>query len=414
MTHGTFSATDLDRNMPTPLGRRAQNAALYQSNFGGEAYSCFPPYHLAGVQAFTILPIFYGSTTVFGPPDIPATGLLASEIMQKTDLTSIYVPPAVIEEWVQRPEALEQAAKLDFVLYGSGPLSPSTGNLLDEVCNLCQVHGSTEIGKIQLLVPLKGNWAYLEPNPCEELDMQEFEDQEAYEMVLHQNSALNHRRSLHHNFPDYNTWRTGDLFLPHPEKLGLWSFYGRVDELIILSDSHKINPVPLTGEKNQGHGSDDLVERIWPTIEKVNRSTPAYGQILRSMVILSSVNKPFVRAPKGSVVRSLTLERYSEEMENIYAEGSFPAQTVTNTIEDINLSTIKQSLYKSVMTVLPGDEISDNVDLFHSGLDSLKVSELKNIIHSGLRGKKINRQCPICDKNCLQASHHSKPSKSDL
>ena len=47
-----------------------------------------------------------------------------------------------------RTPALEQAAKLDFLLYGGGPLSPSIGNMLDEVCNYYQMYGSMQIGPV--------------------------------------------------------------------------------------------------------------------------------------------------------------------------------------------------------------------------------------------------------------------------
>ena len=104
MTNGTFPATDLDRTTPTPPGRRAQNAALFAFPDGGKVYSCFPPYHLAGVQAFTTLPIFYGSTAVFGPSSMPASGHLLSEIMRYVEPKAVYVPPAITESWMQLPE----------------------------------------------------------------------------------------------------------------------------------------------------------------------------------------------------------------------------------------------------------------------------------------------------------------------
>lgn len=47
MTHGTFSVTDNDRNMPIPPGRRAQNGAQFNFDGGGRFFSCFPPYHVS-------------------------------------------------------------------------------------------------------------------------------------------------------------------------------------------------------------------------------------------------------------------------------------------------------------------------------------------------------------------------------
>ena len=152
------------------------------------------------------------------------------------------MPPFILEQWVQEPSGLEQAQQLDFVLYGGGPLSAATGNPLSQATDVSQMYGSAETGQIQLLVPQKGKWAYMKWNPYEEVDMQP-STEDAYEMVLHQDPKFSKRRTLHHNFPDVMQWRTGDLFVLHPTKVGLWRFLTRVDDLILLSSGHKVNPV---------------------------------------------------------------------------------------------------------------------------------------------------------------------------
>ncbi|KAL8791204.1 MAG: hypothetical protein Q9213_000161 [Squamulea squamosa] len=438
MTHGTFSATDLDRSTPTPPGRRAQNAALFAfAGGGGNAYSCFPPYHLAGVQAFTILPIFYGSTAVFGPADIPANARLVTEIMRQVKLKAIYVPPAILESWVRLPGSLEQAATLDFVLYGGGPLSPMVGKALDEVCNLCQVYGSAEIGQVQLLIPLKGNWAHIEPNPYEEIDMQFSKHHGAYEMVLHRNPDLNRRRSLYYNFPQVGTWRTGDLFLPVAGNPGVWDFYGRADDLILLSNGHKINPAAIeayllghslvSGALVAGSGRPYpaivlelqsgaiekrwswLIECIWPIIEEVNRSLPSYSQILRSMILFASIEKPFIRAPKGSIVRKTTLDIYAEELDKLYSSPAGAESVGSNTVEDMILVTIRRFVSASVKSVLPDIDVSHTDNLFNKGLDSLKMIELRNVLRKGFRNDgSFNRSTFALD------TIYDNPSISDL
>ena len=34
-----------------------------------------------------------------------------------------------------------------------------------------------------------------------------------------------------------------DLFKPHPRDSKLWQFFGRVDDIVVLSNGHKFNPV---------------------------------------------------------------------------------------------------------------------------------------------------------------------------
>ncbi|KAK2868034.1 hypothetical protein FQN49_003230, partial [Arthroderma sp. PD_2] len=159
MTHGAISVTDNDTHMPVPAGRRAQNAAQFNFCDSGRFYSCFPPYHMAGVQAYIIIPVFSKTATVvMGPPMTPPSGFLLSEIMKQQHLRGFYAPPFIIEQWATEPMALEQAKSLKFVLYGGGPLSPSVGNALSKVTDVCQMYGSLEIGQVQMLIPLPGQW----------------------------------------------------------------------------------------------------------------------------------------------------------------------------------------------------------------------------------------------------------------
>ena len=373
---------------------------------------------LAGIQATVILPIFSTSATiVLGPPNVPASGNLVREVMSQQRLSAIYVPPSIIEQWVKGPEGLLQAKQLSFVLYGGGPLSPVIGDALSQVTDVCQMYGSAETGQIQLLVPQKGEWAYMEWNPYEEVDMQPSVDG-AYEMVLHQDPRFARRRSLNHNFPDIATWRTRDLFVPHPSKIGLWRFHARLDDLIILSNGHKIHPVAmesviqghplLSGALVIGTGKsqpallieitpdarnmemDDVIDQIWPTIQQANEQTPGYGQIVRSKVAVAVPDKPFLRAPKGTIVRTLTLEAYAGEIEALFVESTTPFEDATlNGLDENPLEAITHFLRASVASLLGTASWTDDDDLFVLGMDSLKATELSSRIRRAFKHQKV-------------------------
>ena len=120
-----------------------------------------------------VLPIYSTTATVvIGPADRPATGHLASQIMQQYQLRAIFCPPAIFEQLVQEPKGLEQAKRLDFLSYAGGPLSTITGDLLSQVTDVCQFYGSTETGAIPTLVPRRDDWASLEWHPSYGIDMQ--------------------------------------------------------------------------------------------------------------------------------------------------------------------------------------------------------------------------------------------------
>ncbi|KAK8054430.1 NRPS-like enzyme [Apiospora saccharicola] len=447
LTHGTFSVTDIDRHMPVPEGRHAQNGDMFNFKGGGRFYSCFPPYHLAGVHAYIDLPIFSSSATVvFGPGNMPPSGHLLKEILKYQDVCAFYVPPVIIEQWAAEPLASEQAKKLRFVLFGGGPLSPRIGNWLSQVTNVCQMYGSLELGQIQLLVPKPDRWGYLELNPFEEADMQLVEEEEqTYEMVLHQgNPRVDAHRSLSHNFPSVKTWRTGDLFVQHPTEAGLWRFHSRVDDLIVLSSSHKIRPLAmetmiqghplLSGALVVGQGrpepllvvepspqtyldtaiatdSQAFIDVIWPAVDEANMIAPTYAHIDRSMIIVARHDTPFIRAPKGTVVRKLTVQAYAADIEAAYADGEdhlvsghaidskTPTALPSREIDAYLLPAFKEFLRKHVQRNLSNKDVvfEDSDDLFLKGLDSLGCLRLSKSINDGLmgRGKSTRSASPV-------------------
>ncbi|KAF7951727.1 hypothetical protein EAE96_007026 [Botrytis aclada] len=412
MTHGTFSVTDNDRNIPTPPGRRPQNGAQFHFKDGGRFYSSFPPYHLAGLQSFLILPVFYGATIIVGSPGLPPSGQLVGNLVRKwkNSIKAFYVPPSIIEQWAQEPDIESLASSLDFILYGGGPLSPAVGNFLSQHTSVCQMYGSTEMGQLQLLIPLSNEWEYLEFNPYEEVDMQESHDG-GCELVLHQDERFAKSRCLSHTLPHVKEWRTGDLFKRHPGKPNLWKFYTRLDDLILLSTGHKINSNAIelnlashplisgaivvgTGrpslailielESVDGLHDEDIMHSIWTAIEEGNQLVPEFARITRSRIGLSIPSKPFYRNPKGTIVRSLTINSYEKEIDELFNQYMVADHPVLHsTSPEAIMDFVRRTVQSVLPPAFPG--IGDTVDLFSLGLDSLKVGEVVQTMTHGLK-----------------------------
>ncbi|TGJ87546.1 hypothetical protein E0Z10_g1201 [Xylaria hypoxylon] len=418
MTHGTFACTDNDRNMPVPEGRVPQNAAQFDFEGG------------AGVHAYIDLPIFYDrATVVFGPSNLPPSGYLLSEILKHQPVRAFYVPPSIIEEWASEPIATEQVKQLDFVLFGGGPLSLNIGQRLSEVTNVCQMYGSLELGQVQLLLPQPGEWLYMEFNPFEEVDMQSCGDG-SFEMVLHQDSKFSLRRSLWHNFPNVKEWRTGDLFVPHSLKPGLWRFHGRLDDLIVLSSSHKLRPLemetliqgdpllsgalvvgqgkpeplliiePKTGAYPNNSNPKAFIDRVWNTIVEANKIAPSYAKISRSRIILADPERPFSRAPKGTVVRKLTTKAYADDIDAAFRDDNVNRAEVCEitTMEHIDcfiLPGLKKFVRAHVAEHLQSLQIMDTDNIFLHGLDSLGAASLSRSLQRGV----ANRIRPLNGSN---------------
>ena len=350
------------------------------------------------------------ASPVLDPPHLPPSGPMISQIMEHQKLRAVFAPPVIVEQLMQEPKGLDQIRQLDFLPYAGGPLTSSTGNTISKVTSLCSSYGTTETGNITGLFPSQDDWAYLDWHSAYGVDMQPTVDC-AYELMLHKSSNEEQGRPVFEAFPDTQDWRTGDLFKPHPSKTDLWSFYGRTDDIIVMSNSAKFNPSPmestvqddphLTGALIFGQGKaqaallvepkvdvDDhqsLIARIWPTIEKANAQGPGQARIIRSMTLIASPGKRFVRAPKGSVVRKMTIDLYAAELENLYSQEPNPGeQTGPVLTATYGLDTIRQFVNSQVQSCFPSRTMEPMIDFYVCGLDSVKTVELIVLLRAGM------------------------------
>ena len=356
---------------------------------------------------------------MLGPPQRPPSGSLISEVMRYQDIRGLYIPPSIAEQLLQQPNGLDHFKKLKFLCYAGGPLSPSAGEIISQVTQVCQFYGSTETSLIQQLAPSREDWHYMEWHPSCNLEMEPSED-EAYEMVLHTSPKSGWISALSYNFPDIITWRTRDLFRPHPNKPGLWRFHGRRDDIIVLSNSEKFNPVPMetiiqghplvSGALIVGQGRFQaalLIEpklevqdpfefktAVWSFVEKANCHAPGQARIVFSKTIIAGVDKPFQRAAKGTVVRKLTERSYASEIEAVYAEETLEEhQSGSFTFKSNAMDDVKQLVCDVVMNSFPGPHISNDVDLYVLGLDSLKTAEIAGRLRRALQRHHSTSSC---------------------
>lgn len=336
--------------------------------------------------------------------------------MRRFNLKALFCPPNVYEQLLQETDALESAKKLEFVMYAGGPLTTTTGTALSKVTDVCGFYGSTETSPVQALVPLREDWDTLEFHPLQGTDFQPSDD-DAYELVLHHDPKLEGIRGLDCNFRDFEEWRTKDLFRPHATKPNLWRFHGRTDDIIVLSNSEKFNPVPSEAIINshplvnaalivgQGYfqaallvesvktakSISELIDELWPTIERANSQAQSHGRIVKSMVAIADSSKPFERAGKGTVVRKLTAEKFAGEIAALYSDLESGKMQGGPTLSDSkDAGSIQDFVSRAVAFSFPLKNIKPSDDLYVRGLDSLKTVEIVAVLRSGL-GKRDTR-----------------------
>ena len=217
--------------------------------------------------------------------------------------------------------------------------------------------------------------------------------------------------------PNLQEFSPQDLYSKHPTKQGLWRYRGRTDDVIVFVNGEKLNPVTMEGiigshpevesalvfgtggfqsgvllelkqSTSSEEGSARLLNSIWPYIERANRSCPAHGQISKGLAIFTSVQKPMMRAGKGTVQRGNTIKLYEEEIKALYEsnkatmQGFPPAQ-----IKFEDESTLRTSLRNFMFGKIGLKEIADEDDFFATGLDSLQVANTARRINAAAKSQ---------------------------
>ncbi|KJR88497.1 NRPS-like enzyme [Sporothrix schenckii 1099-18] len=419
ITNGVYSVYDSHRKAETIPGRINQCYQLLDLE-GDRFFNPFPPFHLAGLFAMSIMPVFYACIVCTGPPDKPPSGALLSRAMQllarqQKRIRAAWCPPAVIEQLADQPGGFAQIASLDWIMYTGGPLAPAVGDRICHVTNVCQLYGSTETGPHMSLIPLPHNWSYFEWHPTYANDMEPMGDG-TFEMVVRKgDGSQDWIRHLRQAYPDVDVWRTRDLFVQSPHSDKLWRFVGRRDDVLVLSNGEKFNPVDMEGVVT-GHplvrgalivgtarfqaalvvepmtplvvSERDFVDALWPTIEQANSVGPAHGRIFRSKVLVAAPDKPFVRAGKGTVIRGRTTKLFEHELDALYREdddASLSAAAASVASFDA-LEDVTAFVRASVTGLFPttAAPLADDDDVFARGLDSLQTLELTKILRRAL------------------------------
>ncbi|KAH9883223.1 hypothetical protein F4778DRAFT_56041 [Xylariomycetidae sp. FL2044] len=416
MTHGSFAVLDNEHNLPDVPGRRKRDWSMW--TFDGEArvYTVFPFFHLAGFLSLTLQTIFMNASPVLGPPHLLPEPALLKQVILNQKLRSMFLPPAVIEGLLHEPNGIDYFKGLDFMVYSGAPFSPVNGDLLSKVVEIISPFGSTEVYPQPKLAPSTEDWAYHEFNPFVKHNMELYDANEGtYELVILVDESTKDTAAAYHNLPGISEYHTKDLFVQHPEKPQLYRYYGRRDDIIVLANGEKFNPIPLevsvqghpalkgafvigSGRRTaallvepkellDGSGRHKLLDDLWPLISKSNHLIPGQGRIQRSKVLCGTPEKPFMRTGKGTIVRRLTEAAYENEIEQLYDDKSAQADLLGLQLRptlNYELNDIMKFCHSVIATSLPiAATIGDDDDFITYGLDSEQTLEIiSNLKHT--------------------------------
>ncbi|KAK0707252.1 hypothetical protein B0H67DRAFT_612024 [Lasiosphaeris hirsuta] len=406
---GCIGIVEKIQSIPNPDGRRHMHDEMYNSRL---IVIMLPFFHAFGTNLL-IRSIYHQGPLVLLPPGKPPTAELMLEAMEKTNPSAIACSPSILEDMSNLPRGIEAISKLEHIFYGGAPLALSCGDKLTKMTTLTNAIGSTEAFFMASYINLDpADWEYFEFNPESGAVMEPTPDPALAELVVKPRPDSDFVFYVH-NFPDVAEWRTKDLFERHATKPTLWRYVGRMDDIMVLSNGEKINPVSFE-KAVEGHpwvrsalmvgsgrfqaalvldpapeqvsfDTEAFIDQVWPWVEQANASYPAHGRVWRSMITLASPEKPFQRAPKGSVMRRATNQLYEKEIGLLYGKQDSDAGADGTELGDASTRDIVRS---AVQSVLPGrvQDLTDSADLFGLGMDSLQVLQLSKMLGRELRG----------------------------
>ena len=283
--------------------------------------------------------------------------------------------------------------------------------MISEYTRVLTQIGSTEVGNIQRLVPPKEDWEYYFWHPSAGIDMREV-GENLYELFIVKDPKLDLYQGVFTTFPEINEWTMSDVYSRHPDpsKSGLYTYRGRVDDVVVLNNGEKLTPAtmeailtsdpvvscamvvgdhrfqpaaliePTNGTPEDPQAQEELKKKVIPSLEQVNQHASGHAQLDEYHIMLTSNDRPIVRLGQGKIQRRKTKDQYEKEIDQLYQEVD--NDKLDSKIENIpgltysdqhSLQQWLQCLFKEMCGLY---DLPVDLDIFEAGVDSLQIARM--------------------------------------
>lgn len=390
---------------------------LLHDYYDTRVYLTFPFYHGAGLVNGMLWPIYHGTTIVLGPQR-PVSLDLMKQLIRRTQPTSIFTAPSLVEEISKDAEFLQLLQGIKALAYGGGPVSVEAGDRIWKHTKLRLSIGTTEAGWLPCVETDPEDWNYIHPHSNCGFQFRPHADG-LYELIAVRQSHLAQWQSIFSTFPELDEYSTRDLFSRHATKEGLYKYEGRADNIIVLSNGEKVQPnnmelvigahplvkaAVITGqgrfqtsgiievlETSYPRDAEErraLLEQILPSIEAANKLAPTHGKLDPDLIVFGHPAKPFQRTPKSTIRRGPTIQLYADELDRVYAQAELAGDSEAKVRHRVNLQSqeaLEKSLRELILAAVDLEALDHNDDLFaDAGVDSLEVMTIRRWLVRGL------------------------------
>ncbi|KAL8777966.1 MAG: hypothetical protein Q9213_007632 [Squamulea squamosa] len=379
----------------------------------------------------------YSRRTVYFPnANLPITRQNVTEAVKAAQPDAIYAVPHILKLLAEQPQSIEVMSRCHEVMTLGSQCPDELGNrLVDQGVNLCNLLGATEVG----LIGSSSNravgdkdWAYIRvsPSKLKHIWPRPVEDNQ-YEFVFLESYPVD----FESNSDDPpNSFRSKDVFSPHPSIPDAWKYSGRLDDRVTLTNGEKVLPLPIEGrikehplirenvvfgiarplpgllvfraEAAKQMADDEFIDAIWPDIQAANANAEGFSQIGKDMIVPLPADVEYPQTDKGSFIRPQVYRVFAKEIDNAYSRLDHNQE---GTLQ-LDIPGLEEHLL-CMGRELIGEQLENTTtDFFTSGMDSLRAIQMRGLIIKDLdlggNSKELNQNIVLETSNIENLAKH--------
>lgn len=344
----------------------------------------------------------------------PVTASIVESSLQLTHSRAVVTVPYVLKFFAEAEGGLQRLAQLDQVVAAGSTIPDDlAAELRNHQVHIFHLYGLTEAGALMEPTPDDFRWVTPLPHAKPFLQFDPVGDDGLYHLTV-----LPGLKAKAYSSNSDGSYATKDLFYRHPEDPNKWKFATRQDDIIVLINGEKADPIPIEdsvahnphvsvavafGAERDSLGliviaSDsaahlsaaEVLASISPDLAAGNSRVPAYARISLEQVMIKPAGTPFPVTDKATVKRSLFLKQFAKDIEAHYTEmeGAKSLQVHEDVVmSDVEVGNLVRAIVcdvlgfkeaKSEEKTIP--HMDDMSDFFTLGMDSLKASQVRSKI----------------------------------
>ncbi|KAL5050776.1 hypothetical protein BDW71DRAFT_203499 [Aspergillus fruticulosus] len=390
---------------PKPIYQTHSGALKnYANNFGLRGFITLPLYHAHGISCL-FRAVHSEKLIYMYNAELPLTGsYLHTTLQEHPDIEVLYAVPYGLKLLSESEESMKLLARLELVMFGGSSCPKPIGDkLAQNGVRLVSHYGTTETGQLMTSFRERSDtdWDYVRPGPAL-LPYIRWEEQMPgiYELCVLEGWPS----KVASNRPD-GAYATKDLFEKHPTKDNAWRYYARLDDTLVLENGEKANPLVIEGvarnhtsvgeaiafgsnrprlglfliraEGCTGETDEQVIDSVFPAIEKSNAESPAYAYISRDMIRVLPADTVYKKTDKGTVIRSAFYRDFAVQISQVYDQEDSNGNQV---LEGDELITFLRNSLLDVTSSIEPSALQTSTDVFSLGVDSIQSLRLRSAI----------------------------------